>query len=206
VPLKIEGSYDLSSQSYEKAIELYPENPELSLRLARLEIANNDVDAARQRLAQALQKKGNYTAALFLLSQIEYSEGNIKEAIVGAEQTALLAPNDIGVLFQLGFLRYLSRDYNGSILALDRAVQLNSDYSNAKYFLGLSYSMIGESKKAVSEFKDIERLNPENQEIKTILKNLNNGVAPLKGIGAPANNVEDRPDLPVDESSSVEAE
>ena len=55
----------------------------------------------------------------------------------------MLAPQNVGILFQLGFLKYLNKDYSGSIDALARATTIQPNYSNAKYFLGLSYSKVG---------------------------------------------------------------
>jgi len=203
VPLKIEGAYELARQTYAKAQSLYPTNPQIHMNFARLELAKGDKKAARKAIADALEVKTNYTEALFLISQMDYDEGNITGAIAGAEQVAVLAPQDVGVFFQLGFLKYLERDYGGAIEALERARLLNPNYSNAKYFLGLSYSMKGEQQKAIKEFEDIAALNPDNAEVKTILRNLKSGEAALAGIGAPANAPERRPSLPVTENSST---
>jgi len=199
VPLKIEGSYELALQSYESALAGNPYSPEIRLRMARLELARGNREEARKRIGEALEKKRNYTAALFLLSQLDYADGNIKSAIATAEQVAFLAPQDIGVLFQLGFLRYLNREFAGAIEALERARSLNPEYANAKYFLGLSYDMRGEHAKAIVEFEDIARSNPDNAEVKKIVGNLKAKKPALSGIGAPGNEPGIRADLPIAE-------
>ncbi len=199
VPLQIEGAYALAQAAYAKAGAVNPSSPQIYMSYARLEIAKNDRKKARSYIAEALKMKSNYTEALFVLSQLDYGDGNIKSAIKNAEQVAVLAPQDIGVFFQLGFLHYLDRDYKSAILALERARALNPNYSNAKYFLGLSYSMSGQRSLAIKEFEEIAALNPDNAEVKTILSNLRNGNAALAGIGAPANTPEKRPTLPVKE-------
>ena len=115
----------------------------------------------------------------YLLSQIEASEGNLVGAIAKAEQAYLFAPDDLGILFQLGFLKFSNRDYEGAIIALERAESINPQYSNAKYFLGLSYSKIGKNSQAIKQFRDISALNPDNQEIKNIINNLLQGKEPF---------------------------
>jgi len=187
--------YDSAQQNYEKARTLNPKSPAVILEQARLEISVGNIEKAKEYIAEALNQKNNYTAAIFLLSQIQANEGNLDDAIVSAEVASMVSPNDIGVFFQLGFLRYKNNNYKGAIAAFERAIELNPNYSNAKYFLGLSYEEIREYKKALMQFEEISILNPDNDEVKSILKNLNAGRSPFANVTAP----EDRKDLPIKE-------
>ena len=65
---------------------------------------------------------------------------------------------------------------------LELAIQINPNYSNARYILGLVHDAKGDKDAAKLEFSEVERLNPENQEIKKILANLENGLPALDGI------------------------
>lgn len=198
IPLNIEGSYENAIASYNKALELSPSSPSMYIILARTELIKGDTKKAKAFLEQALVLKSDYTQALFLLSQIAAQSGNIDEAIKQVEKASFIAPNDVGVFFQLGLLRYQNKDYTGAISALERAVILNSVYSNAKYFLGLSYYKEGRRDDAIVQFKDIKLLNPDNKEVKQILSNLENGYKPFSA--APSvQPPEDRNELPVEE-------
>lgn len=179
VPLGVQGAYESAKAAYESAISLNPDNPELYLLLARLEIANKDIDRARTYISTALQKKSDYVDAIFLLSQIEIGQGRLTEALQTVEALAILSPNDPGVFFQLGLLRYNQKDYTGSTQAFERAVVINPQYANAKYFLGLSYFQVGNKDNALIQFTDLVASNPENQEVKTILSNLKAGKSPF---------------------------
>lgn len=185
VPLGVTGAYDEAKKAYDQAALLNPQSPLVYLTLARLEVSNKDNKAARENLNKALALKGNYTDALFFLSQLEAGEGNIAEAIAKADQASLLSPNDVGLFFQLGLLKYTNRDYNGAIVSLERAVALNTNYSNAMYFLGLSYDKVGRKADAIAQFEKVESLNPENQEVKNILINLRAGKSALTDVPPP---------------------
>jgi len=182
IPLQIQGAYENAKLSYEKALEVNPTNPSVDLALARIEVLTENSDSARIHISNSLQKKNNYTAAIFLLSQLEINEGNIAEAIKAVESASLISPNDPLTFFQLGYLKYSQNDNTGAIVALERAVGLNPTYSNAKYFLGLSYYNAGRVDDAIIQFEDIQKLNPDNAEIKKILENLSVGDNPLSGI------------------------
>ncbi len=195
VPLGVTGAYDEAKKAYEQAAVLNPQSPLVYLTLARLEVANKNNKGARENLNKALALKGNYTEALFFLSQLEAGEGNIAEAIAKADQASLLSPNDVGLFFQLGLLKYTNKDYNGAIVSLERAVSLNANYSNAMYFLGLSYDRVGRKADAIAQFEKIEALNPENQEVKNILINLRDGKSALTDVPPPSPEKKSNPPL-----------
>lgn len=156
--------------------------------------------SAKESLNSAVNLKGDYAPALFLLAQLEAQEGNLKQAIARTEQTFYLAPNDVGVLFQLGLLYYQDKNFENSRLAFEKAVALNLNYSNARYFLGLIYERMGRISDAIDKFKRIENLNPDNQEVKRILSNLMAGIPALETISPPQPSPEKRKEPPLDET------
>ena len=193
--LSVEGAYENAKKNYEIARQLNPRSPAVVLVLARLEAARGNYDGANALIADALVLKPNYTDAVFLESQISVTRGDVPAAIASAEKAGILAPNDAVVFFQIGFLKYTNKDYRGAIEALERSVTLRNQYSNARYFLGLSYSKLGRVEEAIAQFEEIEKYNPDNAEVKLILSNLRQGKPPLTGAVEPAT----RDELPVSE-------
>lgn len=57
---------------------------------------------------------------------------------------------------------------------LEKSLNLNPDYSNALYSLGLVYDAMGEKSKAIEQFKKVQQLNPDNKDILKILNNAEN--------------------------------
>ncbi len=198
IPLKIEGAYDEAKKAYEAALLLNPQSPEIHLALARIEVAQGDNAAARAQLGKALEKKGDYTPAVYLLAQMQIAERNVPEAIRSIEAIAMLSPNDSGIFLQLGLLYYDQGQYANAVLAFGRAVQINPQYANAKYLLGLSYYQTKEQDKALQQFKELLVTNPDSAEVKEIISNLEAGRAPIT---VPRGQL---PEPPVDEASSPE--
>lgn len=182
VSLEIPGAYENAVQAYDEARARNPKSPAISLDRAQLELARGNTEMAKNFISEALFLKNNYTDALYMLSQIELDEGRIKEAISSVEIASLINPNDPGVFFRLGFLRYADNDYSGAISALDRAVILQPQYANARYFLGLSYSKVGKINEAIEQFKIILTTNQDNEEVRMIIKNLESDKNPLSGV------------------------
>lgn len=162
VPLRIEGAYENAKQAYARAIELNPTNPTLVLGLAQLEIAQGNGLAAEAELTKAISLKRDYTQAIFLLSQLEVQLGKAREALEAAEAAAYFAPNDPVVLFQVGILRSGTGNTQGAIQALSRAVELNPQYANARFFLAVALAANGQLAEAASQLEAVASLSAEN--------------------------------------------
>lgn len=187
VPLNITGAYDAAKMTYEEALKYSPHDPSLYLMLARLEYTKGDNVKAKEYITKSLAEKNNYTDAIFLLSQIQIKDGDLKSAINSVAAASVLSPDDPSIFFQLGLLKYNDNDFKGAIAALGQAVALNPLYANAKYFLGLSYNKLGRNEDAIAEFNDLKKTNPDNKEIDLILSNLNAGKDPFANAAPPIN-------------------
>ncbi len=162
VPLKIEGAYENAKSSYERAVALAPTNPSLPYVLGQLEIANGNTAAAEAYLIEAINLKRDYTQAILLFAQTEVSLGKTAQALQAAEAVAYFAPNDPGVLLQVGLLRSAAGDTAGAVQALARASEINPQFANARFFLGVMYAVSGEYEKALSELTAVASFSPEN--------------------------------------------
>lgn len=203
--MPIDGAYESAVDNYNNALALNPKSPLINLMLARLEVSNKNNAKAREYITRSLQLKNNYTDAVFFLAQIEIAEGNIKNAIKLVEAGSTLAFDDPVVFFQLGILKYSDkeRDYKGAAEAFEKALSINSSYSNARYFLGLSYYNLGKTSGAIKQFEMVQALNQDNKEVELILKNLREGRAPFANATPP---IDDKPEkrktLPISEDES----
>lgn len=197
VSLKVEKADEAALNSYAEAFKVSPLDPSSFIASARVAMQTKKTDDARKYLQGALNIKPNFTDALFMLSQIEAQAGNLKEAILRTEQTASVSPDNFGVFFQLGLLQYQNNNFNAARTALERTVGLNNNYANARYFLGLIYDKQGLKEKAIEQFEQIQKTNPDNEEVKKILSNLKNGRGALAEIAPPA--PEKRPEPPIQE-------
>lgn len=186
IPLKIEGASNLAISNLSEALTRDPLNPDILISKARIELSMNNLKDAKSDLEKSIELKPDYAVSNFMLAQTEAADGNLENAIKKTKDTYFLAPNDIGVLFQLGLLYYQNGDYENSIQVFEKTVSMNSNYSNARYFLGLIYDKQGRKADAIGEFEKIEVLNPNNQEVKTILSNLNKGLPALETIAPPS--------------------
>ncbi len=206
IVLVVGGADIFAEKNYEEAIARDPKNPALQVNLAmvllnsadRLKAAKPDKDTSRDserqnKLAKAetavnkaIELKADYLPAHFQLAMIYVRQEKMKEALARLEELKKAAPLDADLSFQLGALYYNNNETEKAQAELERTVSLNEKYSNARYVLGLIYDKTGKKFKAIDQFEEILALNPGNQEVKKILKNLNDGKNALNGLGSPA--------------------
>lgn len=160
--LDVPGAYEGSKEAFERAAVLNPTSPAIPFVLAQLEIAEGNSIAAEERLLASINLKRDYIPSILLLSQLEIQLGKAAEALQAAEAAAYFAPNDPAVLFQVGLLRSGTGDYAGAITALARAVELNPQYANARFFLAAMYARQGENALALEELRAVASYSEDN--------------------------------------------
>jgi len=190
----VEGAAGGAENSYNEALKFEPFNPFIYLELGRLyldganlisEKAKTDQEAkkkwndynevALQNFNKAISLKPNYAPAHFYSAVVYNSQGKVNEAIAKMEINRQLLPSDIGTAFQLGVLYYRTEQYNKAKSEFIRAITLDDNFSNARYFLGLIYDREGNKEDAIDQFERIAQLNPDNEQVKQIIENLKSG-------------------------------
>ncbi|HVU79872.1 MAG TPA: tetratricopeptide repeat protein [Candidatus Paceibacterota bacterium] len=198
--LKVEGAYDKSKEAYLSAIKYNPQNPQIPLLVARLEVGQNHTADVQTYLEQSLKLKPNYTDAILFLVQLNVANNDLPNAIRAATAAAQSAPGVASIWFELGLLYYSANDTKDAIAPLEQAVALVPEYANAKYFLGLSYYAQQRAADAVKQFEDLARSNPDSAEVRLILGNLRAGKPPFDSATPPATTPpEDRTTAPINE-------
>ena len=145
-----------------------------------MNIANKDNGAAQENLKTAIGLKQDYTAAIFLLSQLLVQDGNVKDALASALAAAYFQPNDPNILFQVGILYAVQSDYANATAALSAAVDANPQFANARYFLSAIYAKRGDFASALAQMEAIANMSEDNAKaVSTQLEALKAGRNPF---------------------------
>ena len=171
----INGADEWAEKSFEEAAKLEPSNPFTYTEWGKIYIATEDWDRALEKFNQAIALKSDYAPAHFQSAVVFDRQGKLPEAIAKMEINKQLLPNDTGIAFQLGVLYLRAKNYQKAKSEFLRAVTLDANFSNARYFLGLLYDREGNKDSALEQFTKISELNPDNEEIKQIIANLKAG-------------------------------
>jgi tetratricopeptide (TPR) repeat protein len=162
----------------DRAIQLEKTNPRLYLELGRAKVAQKDFKGARDAFERAVSLKTNYVLGYLVISQLDELENKANEAIEHMSVAAALSPNDPTLLFNLGRL-YYNRAKSDDLIRAEQlfllAISVNPSYSDALWSLGILYERQGKVSAALSLYRQVEKLNPDNQEVKKKIQRLLTG-------------------------------
>jgi len=197
----VSGSGDWAIKSYETALTLEPSNPFIYLEIGRTYVneadllinqaqkdeqaknqMNDYLNKAVEAYGKAIELKSNYAPANYEIALVYDQQGKTNEAISKMENSLQLVPQDTGVIFQLGVLYYKTSQFDKAKAALAKAVSLDPNFSNARYFLGLLLDTEGNKSAAIEQFEKIAELNPDNKLVQQILTNLKVGKPALDSL------------------------
>lgn len=164
-----------AEEAFATARELAPQNPQLPLLQAQLQVRAQNIERARELVGEAIALKPNFTEALNFLTQIEVAEGRTEEAIAATRSIINIEPNNPARYYQLAILLSASGDLPGSTAALERAVALNTNYANARYLLALAYAQAERTDDALEQLRVVLELNPDNQAVLSLISQLESG-------------------------------
>lgn len=171
----VEGSADRARDAYERARTYAPQNPTLLLLQAQLASRTDNLDRARELAEQSVAMKRDYTEALLFLSQIDILNNDVVAAIGRTESIISIEPNNPARYYQLGILEIANGNQPRATAAFERAVSLDGQYANARYYLALLYAEADQTDAAIDQLRVVAELNPDNADIRTMITRLENG-------------------------------
>ncbi len=174
----IEGSKDKAQEAFANARKFDPKNPSYALFEAQLQSRIQDLTAARARTMEAIALKRNYTDALFFLTQLDIFEGKTEDAIVTTQAITSFEPNNPARHYQLGVLQSAAGNLDEAIVAFTKAVALDTNYANARYFLAVGLVQKGDLNGAIAQLEVVLSLNPGNTEVEALIAQLKTGTKP----------------------------
>lgn len=196
VPLGVEGAVDSALTQYDNALTYRPKSPSIYYAKAVLERSRGDNVKAREYIEKAITLRNQYTDAIFLLAQLQIEEEEVEQAINSVKAITLFSPKNAVAHFQLGLLYYSEESFVNAARSLERAVSIDGDYANARYFLALSYWKLGDDAKALEQFRKVQETNTENAELVKIIENLEAGKDPFAHLNEDPR-IENRAGLPI---------
>ncbi len=201
LPFVKKGGGDAIIKSFEKALELEPNNPRFVMELGKayyLSGTEDGVDNAKinkaidcfNKILDSCEKNDDFLKlnsfsdmicldsqdARILLAKSLEAKGSKGEAIDELEKGGDVYGNaDSETLFQLARLYFNNNNLDKAQEILLKVLEINPDNSNALFTLANVYEKNGEKDKAFLLFNRVLELNPNNEEVKAKVDSLSGG-------------------------------
>ena len=184
-----------SIESFEKAIVLEPTNPLYHREICQLYLNDPTSDDKSEqelnKMVQVCQKaidlKPTYLDAYLKTALVYEKKQDLQKAIEKLEDALdkikgvqFQPGSDLGgaaaeIYFQKGRMQKKLDQIDQAIKSFEQAVASSPEHSNALFSLGLAYEEKGMYEEALSQFKKVEKLNPNNQQVKEKIQQIQRG-------------------------------
>ena len=181
--------------SYDKAIELNPNNPSLLLNQGGVYLAqalglpedksqekNDLLEKAKEKFDKAIEIKENYATAYLQKALIARAQKNKDSQIVELKNASKYSEGDAEMALQIGLVYYQDKDWKNAEAEFQRSLSIVPNYANGLYYLGLTYDNQDKKENAISTFSKLLESNKDNEQLKKILDNLKSGKSALDGL------------------------
>jgi len=170
------GSYlatanNLAIESLIMAASLEPTNPVLFTEMGKIYFSIGQTEKAAEAYEKSLALKNDYSDAKFNLAKAKDEQGKYDEAL------ALLDDLEdrydaASVFYEEGRIFYNQRRYDAAIEEFKKVIGISPNHANALYSLAVAFQATGEKQEALYYFKKVAQLNPDSQEIKKKIEEL----------------------------------
>jgi putative PEP-CTERM system TPR-repeat lipoprotein len=157
---------DLAQQSFERAMELAPEEPAGYVNLARLSMQQGNLDAARTHFEEALARAPEAGSLMIALARVEAMAENREAAMEWLEQARLADQAALAPRLLLARSYLVEEEYEKARTAALEVVDQQRDHVEGLYLLGLAEQALGEIKSASARFDRAVELDPENIDLR----------------------------------------
>lgn len=149
--------------AFERAIQLQPNNLEAAIQLARLDVADKKVDAARQRFIAIVEKEPKNVRAWTLLAKLQLDTGAPDKEVQATLEKAIDAdPTQNEARSALVQLLLKGGKTKDALTVAQQAQAANPDTPEVMALLGSTQLAAGAPQQAVSTFSKLQTQQPNN--------------------------------------------
>ncbi|MBN2031192.1 tetratricopeptide repeat protein [bacterium] len=156
----------LATQTYEKILEIDPEDLESKGILGALYYRNRDYNNAIAHLEQVVNNadptSSAYSQAVFNLA-LAYDMTEQSDKALETYKNALeVNPDEQNLLFNMGRLYIVQQDYENAIVYLKRVLEQNPDDLEANRTIGSCYNLLNKFEEAIPYLEKAVELDPND--------------------------------------------
>jgi len=140
-------------QSFEKALTIDKRNHQAAIYLARIDLVNDNVERARNRLAEMLENDSQNIAILSELGTIDLHTGNFQSAQKLLEKATTLDRTNVDLFIQLATIYEKQETLDKAVSLLEEFVKHNSKSATGLSYLASLYKKQGQPLKAIQTLK-----------------------------------------------------
>ena len=179
--------YDAALDAYQKALALSPMTTELHYNVGLVYLKQGDLRRALEAFKRAITLDTKWEDTYTALGEVYLKQGNLSQAAHAYKQATRLNPSgNSSATLGLGKVYARQEHWDDAITAVEKAIDIQVDNTEAHYQLAQIYIKRGEKKKAASAmafFKVLRQTDPLLQEAEIWVKRHPNDARGYNNLG-----------------------
>ena len=163
-----EGKYDEAIQAFQVIIEKYPDAYILYKNIGNCYFQMEKYDQAEECYLRVLEEDPDDHEVLLSIGNTYANRGQNDKAIEWYNKIDFEKISDPLVLFNIGSNFYIQSKYEQAIRYYRKAVEIQGDFLDAIYQLGLVYLNTGNNEEAIKTFNEYLKLDPDSERAKRV--------------------------------------
>jgi tetratricopeptide (TPR) repeat protein len=152
--------YANARKSFDKALSLQPDNTQVLMNLAQLDVQQNDVPSARKRYQAILEKDPKFVLAMLGMAQLEASSGNESQSLAWLEKAKSASPDALAPRLNIAAHYLRTRNYTKALAELTEAQRSRPEDPEVLELLAQAQLAGGEKSQAIMTYKKLASIYP----------------------------------------------
>jgi DNA-binding winged helix-turn-helix (wHTH) protein/Flp pilus assembly protein TadD len=137
-----------------RALELAPDLAEAHAQFAHIEgLFSLDWVASEREFQRALELDPHLALAHHYMGLVSLAQGEIADALSAVQRAQGLEPLALVFSANIGMIYYYARRYDEAVAQLQGTLAIDPGFDHARAYLGRTYLRLGETQKAIEQFK-----------------------------------------------------
>ncbi len=162
----VQKKFEAALDDLTVGIERDPGNPALLLLRARVRQMLDQTEEAQKDVEAALAKRPGMPAGLEFRALLAASSGNYQQALADCEELLKIAPDNVGLLMQMGLLYTVAKQPRKAIERYTAVLDKFKDDDKERYSVirsrGDAYLGVGKHSEAIADFEQAIKIKPRD--------------------------------------------
>jgi TolA-binding protein len=158
-----EEKYEEAIAVFEGILEKFPEAYIINISIGNSYFRMEKYDEAEKNYQKVLEKDPSNALALVGMGNCYLNAGNNDKALEYYSKIEFEKIDDPTVLYNVGTILYNNSKLEESLNYYKRAVELQENFLDARYQLGLAYLALGNNQEALKEFENYLKDDPNSE-------------------------------------------
>ncbi len=158
-----EGKYKEAIESFRVIIENHPDAYIINMNIGNSYFQTKDYNQAEEYFIKVLEKEPENPNIIIAIGNCYSNRGDTAKALEWYKKIDVEKIDDPVILYNIGTHFYNTSQYNEALKYYQKSVDIQKDFLDGIYQLGLSYLAMQNNAKALMEFENYLKYDPDSE-------------------------------------------